>query len=83
LQKQGELLEQLSGELRGNVVLMYFEKDYRYCHRVAVVDALSGMLDLTPAHLEVKHQGPANARWYSVPGISVWSKCDENGCRTD
>jgi uncharacterized protein (DUF488 family) len=65
LQKQKQILLELTEELSGNVVLMCFEKDHRFCHRSSVVDALSEMLGLTPVHLEVKHYEPRSTSFRS------------------
>lgn len=62
LQKQNALLMELAEELNGNVALMCYEKDHTLCHRLSVVDALAEMLDITPKHLEVKHNEPRKAR---------------------
>lgn len=57
LKMHREILQKLSEELSGNVALMCYEKDHLRCHRISVVDALSEILDLTPVHLEVTHNG--------------------------
>ncbi|MEE8320543.1 MAG: DUF488 domain-containing protein [Gammaproteobacteria bacterium] len=62
LQKQNALLLELTEELSGNVALMCYEKDHTLCHRLSVVDALAEMLDITPKHLEVKHNEPRKVR---------------------
>ena len=73
LQDQNEILLKLAEELSGNVALMCYEKDHRYCHRVSVVDALSEMLGLIPVHMEVNHDELRKARQttYSDTGQGV------------
>ena len=54
LSQQMDLLEQLIQEIKGNVVLMCYEKDHTTCHRASVVNELAKMLDLEPVHLGVE-----------------------------
>ena len=53
LNKQWDLLEVLADELKGNVVLMCYERDHEGCHRRSVADALAELLNKTPIHLGV------------------------------
>lgn len=55
LSTQGDLLTLLTQELKGNVVLMCYEKDHTECHRSSVVNELADMLGLEPVHLNVEH----------------------------
>jgi uncharacterized protein (DUF488 family) len=53
LRRQDDLLGLLAEELKGNVVLMCYERDHTTCHRRAVVDDLAHRMDLEPIHLTV------------------------------
>lgn len=55
LDKQSDLLTLLTQELKGNVVLMCYEKDHTECHRSSVVNELADRLGLEPIHLNVEH----------------------------
>jgi len=74
LDKQWDLLEALTQELKGNVALMCFEKDHADCHRHSVAEALSKLLGKTPIHLGVgdnAREAPKEARPYSRQGFSA------------
>jgi Uncharacterized conserved protein len=60
--KQSSLLQELAEELKGNVVLMCYEKDHTQCHRSSVVNALAEISGLKPTHLEVKPNERRKAR---------------------
>ncbi len=72
--EQSNLLVALTGELKGNVALMCYEKDHEACHRRSVADALAELLGKTPIHLGVDdHAGKASkaARSYPRQGVSA------------
>lgn len=74
LVKQGELLEALAQELKGNVALMCYEKDHTDCHRRSVAEALAELAGKTPIHLGVgdhAREAPEAARSYSRQGLSA------------
>ncbi|MCW9057980.1 MAG: DUF488 domain-containing protein [Gammaproteobacteria bacterium] len=74
LSQQTDLLEQLIQEIKGNVVLMCYEKDHTTCHRESVVNELAKMLDLEPVHLGVEkknERGEARKTTYSHLGKSL------------
>jgi uncharacterized protein (DUF488 family) len=72
LDKQGALLETLARDIKGNVVLMCYEKDYTECHRRSVADALAALIGTTPIHLGVEnHAGKASEKTRSYPRQSV------------
>jgi uncharacterized protein (DUF488 family) len=74
LDKQWDLLEALTQELKGNVALMCFEKDHADCHRHSVAEALSKLLGKTPIHLGVgdhAREASKEARPYSRQGFSA------------
>lgn len=50
LDKQGELLEQLTEELSGTIALLCYERDHKTCHRLAVAEALSELTGIKPKH---------------------------------
>ena len=54
LLRQNSLLQELAEGLKGNVVLMCYEKDHIQCHRSSVAKALAEISGLEPTHLEVK-----------------------------
>lgn len=54
LERQGELLDTLARELKGNVALMCYERDHASCHRRSVAEALADLLGKTPVHLGVQ-----------------------------
>jgi|SRR3569623_1097777 len=56
LKLQNELLELLVTELKGNVVLMCYEKDHAFCHRHTVVNELAQRLNIKPVHLQVENK---------------------------
>jgi uncharacterized protein (DUF488 family) len=51
LAAQQQLLDLLAGELKGNVVLVCYEKDYRTCHRSRVAAALAERTGAPMIHL--------------------------------
>jgi len=53
LAQQTSLLDTLAATLRGNVVLMCYERDSRYCHRRLVARELGRRLSLNPRHIGV------------------------------
>lgn len=58
LDKQSELLEQLTSELSGTVALLCYERDHKTCHRLAVAEAMSELTGIKPKH----HGVTANAK---------------------
>ena len=50
LDKQVDLLEQLTEELSGTVALLCYERDHTTCHRLAVAEAMGELTGLTPKH---------------------------------
>lgn len=50
LEKQTELLTQLTEELSGTVALLCYERDHKTCHRLAVAEALSELTGIAPKH---------------------------------
>lgn len=74
LDKQRALLQKLALELKGNVVLMCYEKDHADCHRDSVAKALAELLGRTPIHLGVTNHAreeSETARSYSRQGLSA------------
>lgn len=74
LTEQSALLESLAVELKGNVVLMCYEKNHKECHRRSVASALAELLGKTPIHLGVDdHAREASeaARPYPRQGVST------------
>jgi uncharacterized protein (DUF488 family) len=74
LDKQGDLLEALVQELKGNVALMCYEKDHTDCHRLSVAEALAELLGKTPIHLGVDDHAREEseaARSYSRQSLSA------------
>ena len=73
LDQQGDLLDTLAQELRGNVALMCYERDHKDCHRHTVADALSELLNnKTPIHLGVNpHAGKGTDKARSHSGKSL------------
>lgn len=74
LDKQWNVLEALAEELKGNVVLMCYEKDHTDCHRRSVAEALSQLLGKTPVHLGVgdhARKTSETAHSYSRQGLSA------------
>lgn len=55
LDKQADLLNLLTQELKGSIALMCYEKDYQICHRTAVANALTDIAGLKTIHLGVNH----------------------------
>jgi uncharacterized protein (DUF488 family) len=51
LAMQEQLLDELAGELNGNVVLLCYEKDHRTCHRALVAAALAERTGASVIHL--------------------------------
>jgi uncharacterized protein (DUF488 family) len=54
LAQQIGLLDKLAVTLRGNVALMCYERDSRYCHRRVVARELGRRLSLNPRHIGVQ-----------------------------
>src|SRR3569623_20801 len=52
LSRQSALLARLAAELKGNVVLMCFERDPARCHRRRVAAVLAERLEVVPTHLQ-------------------------------
>jgi uncharacterized protein (DUF488 family) len=74
LDKQGDLLEALVQELKGNVALMCYEKDHTDCHRHSVAEALAELLGKKPIHLGVDDDAREEseaARSYSRQSLSA------------
>jgi len=62
LAQQSALLKTLAAELKGNVALMCYEKNYEECHRLSVAHALAKLLDKKPIHLGMDEQAGATLR---------------------
>lgn len=74
LHEQSALLALLADELKGNVVLMCYEKDHEACHRHSVATALAELLDKTPIHLGVDNHArerSETARTHTRQGVSA------------
>lgn len=50
-------LEQLAKDLRGNVVLLCYERDYKECHRSIVARELGQLNNKVPVHLTLGEHG--------------------------
>lgn len=61
LQTQTALLAQLAKTIKGNVVLMCYERDPLTCHRLSVAKKLEELTGKKPKHLAVLPQGRGNA----------------------
>lgn len=61
LQTQIELLTQLTKNIKGNVVLMCYERDPLTCHRLSVAKKLEELTGKKSKHLAVLTQGRGNA----------------------
>ncbi|MBK8453089.1 MAG: DUF488 domain-containing protein [Thiofilum sp.] len=55
LETQTLLLKNLTIQLKGNVALMCYERDYKTCHRSSVATKLTQLIGGTPKHLGVRH----------------------------
>lgn len=75
LKQQSDLLNLLTEELEGTVVLMCFEKDHTTCHRDSVVNELAKRLAIEPTHLDVesneRRKAPHAAHPHSRKGLSA------------
>lgn len=61
LQTQTEFLNQLTKNIKGNVVLMCYERDPLTCHRLSVAKKLEKITGRKTKHLAVVPQGRENA----------------------
>lgn len=58
---QQRLLDELADNLRGEVALLCYERDPRFCHRSIIARELKERTGLEPSHLRVKgRDGQAN-----------------------
>jgi len=70
LKTQSDLLAELTKTIKGNVVLMCYERDPLICHRLSVAKKLEEITGKKPRHLGVLPQGRGNARKTSYLYIS-------------
>ena len=62
LSSRQDLLQQLTTELTGSVVLLCYERDHHECHRRSVATAFSKITGLKPKHMGVQPHGSVEAR---------------------
>lgn len=70
LDKQSDLLTQLTHELSGTVALLCYERDHKTCHRLSVAEALSELTGITPKHHGVNAHAKGKIATHSCTNLS-------------